>query len=69
LIKTVLDDGAGTQPERDDYFTFVGYPLQFVRDDLFYPACPTPNCNRKVQHLQDDVYGEEKLRFIFFLLY
>ncbi|KZS89984.1 replication factor-a protein [Sistotremastrum niveocremeum HHB9708] len=46
-FQDVKDEGLGTE-ERQDFFTTRATITHIKPDNLAYPACPTPNCNKKV---------------------
>lgn len=46
--------------EKPDYFSCQATVMVVKSENSLYKACPTPNCNKKVTDLQNDVYRCEK---------
>eukprot|EP00002_Diphylleia_rotans_P000475 TRINITY_DN1024_c0_g1_i6.p1 TRINITY_DN1024_c0_g1~~TRINITY_DN1024_c0_g1_i6.p1 ORF type:complete len:441 (-),score=94.41 TRINITY_DN1024_c0_g1_i6:113-1435(-) len=58
-LSQIKDENLGTG-EKPDYFTSRGY-VMFIKQDgvMYYPACPTEGCNKKVTQ-SNGVYSCEK---------
>lgn len=58
-IKDVQEQNLG-QGERGDYFQFKGTVLLFRSERALYKACPSEDCNKKVNDLENGMYRCDK---------
>ncbi|CEH13439.1 probable replication factor-a protein 1 [Ceraceosorus bombacis] len=59
-IAEVKDQGLGMQSEKPDYFNTRATVVYIKQDNLFYTACPSDNCNKKVTQESDGSWRCEK---------
>jgi replication factor A1 len=59
-IGAVKDEGLGTNPEKQDYFNIRATVVYIKQENLFYTACPSDNCNKKVTLEGDNSWRCEK---------
>jgi replication factor A1 len=50
----------GLDAEKPDYFTLKATIVYIKQDNIYYPACPSADCNKKVNELDPGVWRCEK---------
>ena len=60
--KTVVEVNQvlGLDPEKADYFTMKATIVYIKQDNIYYPACPSTDCNKKVQEIDTANWRCEK---------
>ncbi|XP_018574321.1 replication protein A 70 kDa DNA-binding subunit [Anoplophora glabripennis] len=58
-FKEVTDQGLGNG-ERGDYYQVMGTILLIRTENAIYKACPTPDCNKKIIDMENQMYRCEK---------
>ena len=59
-LQQVKDEGLGTNPEKDDYFTTKATILFIRHNNFAYPACQAQKCNKKVLENEDGTWRCER---------
>lgn len=59
-IAQIKDENLGMNPEKTDYFNVIATTIYIKHDNLYYTACPSDSCNKKVNMDMDGNWRCEK---------
>ncbi|KIW03005.1 uncharacterized protein PV09_05663 [Verruconis gallopava] len=60
--KTIVEvqNVLGLDPDKAEYFTLKATIVYIKQDNIYYPACPSPDCNKKITELEPENWRCEK---------